>query len=154
MDFADKKILEIANYAKGWYGTFTGAGEIAFKELAVIFGHLCLMEPKYIDRKQLFIEVERAFRTLASRRDPDNNWMYRELFTEVFYPNWPNLQPDKDDAPDVKMLNKMLRIIAQVEVKFFAGGEMVMDANIARLLPDADHHIARRKELGFLIENA
>ena len=152
MDFEDRKLLEIGNYAKGWYGDFTGAGEQAFKDLAVILGDMCGLLPEHVERKQIFLVVDEAFRRIALRRDPENNWMHRELIIETFYPPWPSLEAK--EAPDAKMLNKMLRIIAQVEVKFFPGGVMYMDARVARLFPNGEERIAKRKEFGFEIVNA
>lgn len=152
MDFEDRKLLEIGNYAKGWYGDFTGSGEQAFKDLAIILGDMCGLLPEHVERKYIFFAVDDAFRRIASVRDPENNWMHRELITETFYPSWPSL--DAKEASDAKMLNKMLRIIAQVEVKFFPGGVMYMDGRMARLFPNGEERIAKRKEFGFEIVNA
>lgn len=148
MDFEDKKCIEIGNYAKGWYGDFTGAGNNSFHDLAIIFGHLCGLSPNHVEHKHIFLEVYKVFHRLAHYVDPHHNWTYNELFTETFFPDklFPNTP---DDPPETRMLNKMLRIIAQIPVKHFPSNKMKLDHDIAKLFPNWKERIQRYKELGF-----
>ena len=151
----DALITEIGNYSKGWYGDFTGQGEKTWDDLKIIIGHLCGMYPEHVDRKGIFIEVAHTFNILATKRDPYYNWMYTDLYKDTFFPNFPGLENRglPPDQPDTRMLNKMLCIIAQLEVKYFPGEVMVMDSKLAKLFPNGDERIARRKELGFEIKD-
>lgn len=146
----DAMITEIGTYSKGWYGDFTGQGEKTWEDLKIIIGHLCALLPEHVDRQGIFLNVAHIFHILAIKRDAGYNWMYRDLYKDTFFPNFPGLETQ--NKPDTRMLNKMLCIIAQLEVKHFPGEVMVMDAQIAKLFPNGEERIARRKELGFEIK--
>ena len=140
----DQMMTEIGNYSKGWYGNFTGGGTAAYDELKIIIGHLCGMEPKYVSDRDCFMQVAGTFHTLINKfSNPEHYFM--EMYKESLFPNW-ELPKNKDDAADVKIMNRMLIGIAQFEKKYFPDQEMTLDPKIAMLFPNGQERINRRAE--------
>lgn len=152
---SDIHVIEIGNYAKGWYGDFTGSTRLAYDELKVIIRHICALSADCnVSDGECFQIVAEAFHMLSQTYNGGNNQMYKDLWKDTLFPSpWMVLASEKNDTPDVRLLNKMLLLIAQLMVKDFPGKVMVMDATIARLFPNGEERIAKRKELGFEIKN-
>ena len=149
----DEMLMEIGNYSKGWYGTFTGAGRTAYDELPFIIRHLCGIgqECKIPDR-DVFQLVADTFHEVAVKRHPETNWMYREMWKEAIFP-WFVIPAIKDDSTEVRILNRMLIGIGGLAVKDFPYEKMVMSKTIARFFPNGEERIARRIECGFEIKD-
>jgi hypothetical protein len=149
LSFEDRQVIEVGNYSKGWYGNFTGSGDKSFDDLAIIFGHLCGMDPKYVSHQDIFIVVDRVFRKLVNAYpNPDN--FYCELYNDVFFRPWSeNLGSD----PTTRLLNKMLCIIMIMKKDVFPGGDLVIDGNIAKLFSNGVERIATCMAKNFKLIN-
>jgi hypothetical protein len=152
---SDIHVIEIGNYAKGWYGSFTGSTRLSYDELKVIIRHICALSADCnISDGDCFRIVAEAFQMLSQTYNGGNNRMYNALWADALFPSpWMVLPQEKNDTPDVRLLNKMLLGIARLRITDFPGKVMVMDATIARLFPNGEERIAKRKELGFEIKN-
>jgi len=135
-------VTALGNYSKGWYGNFTGSGRIAYDELKIILKHVCwLGKDTNVPDKDVFTCVADGFDELVKVSDHSNR-MYTELWNDSLFPDrW---FPQTNDSADVKLLNKMLRIIAQLNVKYFPNGVLPMDPKIALLFSNGQERLDRR----------
>jgi hypothetical protein len=149
LSFEDRQVIEVGNYCKGWYGNFTGSGDNSFNDLAVIFGHLCGLDPKHVSRQDIFLVVDSVFRKLVSA-NPSPDRFYCELYNDVFFRPW---SENLGSEPVTRLLNKMLCLIMVMKKDVFPGGDIVVDGNIARLFDNGVERMATCMSKGFKLVN-